>query len=189
MGSRAVERFPAWLLCAAGAAWVAKAGMILATGVQPPFLLQAGQVACALAVLLLFGGFPTPVRRFVRVGRLTAGVALAAALAAAVMEIVPGAPISTGETFEFPYSALVLAGAAGVFLAVLLFGIAFRRGEPRIWASGVPLLAGLAPVPAAAAIILHAEAPVLLVGLAWAAAGAAIIIQGPPPRTRRPALP
>lgn len=179
MDTLATERVAAILLLAAGTAWRVKAGVILSTGGQPPFLLQVGQMLCALALSLLLAGFAEPRRRFVTVGAIIAGTALVATLAASLMELIPGAAVSRGDDFVFPYSALVLIGSIGIFVAMFSFGIAFGRKGRRTWKSMVPLVTGLVPVLAVATGFIHIELPILLIGFAWAAAGTVIIKQGP----------
>lgn len=143
MGATAARRIPAVLLVGAGAALMTKAGVILSTGWQPPLLLQAGQMLCALALLLLLVGFPRRRTRFVSVGAIVAGAALGAMVAATLLEQIPGAAVSRGDDFVFPYSALILAASIGIFFAMVAFGIAFRREWHPARPSTVPLAAGL----------------------------------------------
>jgi hypothetical protein len=132
----------------------------------------------AAAVLLLLMPFRAERAWFVPVGVALAGVALLAQVAASILELVPGVPVSRGTDFIWPYSALVLAASLGTFLAMLALGLAVRRRYYAARWSMVPLMAGLAPVPAAVTMPIHPELPVLLVGAAWAAAGIAVIAQG-----------
>jgi hypothetical protein len=132
----------------------------------------------AAAVLLLLMRFRAERAWFVPVGVAVAGAALLAQVAASALELVPGEPVSRSADFVWPYSALVLAASLGTFLAMLALGLAVRHQYYAARWSMVPLIAGLALVPAAVMVIIHPELPILLVGAAWAAAGIAVIAQG-----------
>src|SRR5919106_6987424 len=98
------DRAPRILLIAAGTAWVVKASVILATGIHPSVLIPSGLVMCALALFLILSRFPKPRRPLVAGGMVAAGAALVFIAATGVMEMIPGAAISHGEDFVFPYS-------------------------------------------------------------------------------------
>jgi hypothetical protein len=162
------------LLVAAGTVWIIKAMVIITTGKQPDLLFPAGLLVCALGLCILLSGFQGPRRALAIWGAIAAGAAFASAGAAGVMEIVPGAPISRGDAFVFPYSALVLLGGVGVFIGMLALGIAcYNPGQP-FRRTVIPLFAALMQAPAALTGFIHAEFPILLIGLSWATAGAAI---------------
>ncbi|QDG66161.1 hypothetical protein NIBR502772_08005 [Pseudarthrobacter sp. NIBRBAC000502772] len=165
------------LLVAAGAAWVIKAMVIITTGQQPDLLFQTGLIVCAVGLYMLLSGFQGPRRVLTILGAAAAGAAFAATGAAVVMEIVPGAQISRGDAFVFPFSALVLLGGVGVFIAMVALGIAYYNpGQPFRW-TVIPLFAALMPAPAALTGFIHAEFPILLIGLSWATAGAVIAVR------------
>lgn len=173
----ASKRVGGVLLVAAGITWIIKAVVIIATGQQPDLLFQTGLATCALALWLLLSGFRRPRRTLVTMGAVAAGAALVAAGAAGVMEATPGAAISHGDDFIFPYSALVLLGGVGVFIAMLSLGMAyFSTGLP-FKRTVIPLAAALTPLPAVATGFIHAELPILLIGLSWATAGAVIAVR------------
>ena len=62
--------------------------------------------------------------------------------------LLPGAQISTGEEFIFPFSLFVLIGSIGGFVALLLIGIAILRPENcwNRWRT-VPVIVALMPLP------------------------------------------
>jgi hypothetical protein len=102
------------------------AGAILLTGWQPPQALELGQALCALGLVLW--GAPSGRRSaLARAAAATGGLALAARLGASAYELLPGAVISTGEMFVFPYSPLVLIASAGGLVGMALLGLALWR--------------------------------------------------------------
>lgn len=178
MAGQMNKRTAGALLIAAGTVWIIKAMVIITTGQQPDLLFQAGLIICALALCLLLSGIPRSRKPVVIVGAIAAGASFAATVAAGVMEIVPGAPISRGDEFVFPYSALVLLGGVGVFIGMLALGLAYCNPGRPFRRTMIPLFAALVPVPAAVTGFIHAELPILLIGLSWATAGAAVAVRG-----------
>jgi hypothetical protein len=160
-------------LAAGGAAWMFKAGAILLTGSQPPLALELGQGLCALGVVLLgvWGGRRSALAR---AAAAAGALALAAGVGASAYALLPGAVHSTGETFVFPYSPLVLIASVGGLVGMSLLGLELWRAPdvPRRWGA-VAFAAGLAPLPAAFAAAVHIEWPILLIGAAWAFAALA----------------
>jgi hypothetical protein len=168
-------RWPGLALIAGGVLWVIKAATILATGYQPPQIFELAQVLFALGLLGLWGRLARPAIWLAKAGAALAAVALASRLGASLYERLPGAVISTGEEFVVPYSPMVLLGAAGVYLGLILLGTATARtrGLPAPWHL-IPLGVGAAFGPLALTGVIHVELPILLMGLAWMLAGAAL---------------
>ena len=102
-----------------GAAWVLKAGAILATGDQPPLLFETAPLLFAVGLLglrAMLGGAQTPAR----VGGW-AGCA-AFLLAAASLAASAGSASSDGD-----FSPLVLATFLCTLAGLVLLGLAARR--------------------------------------------------------------
>jgi hypothetical protein len=148
-----------------------KASAILLTGWQPPLALELGQALSGVG-LVLAGSLSA--RRSMLAFAAAAG-ALAARVGASAYALLPGAVLSTGETFVFPYSPLVLIASVGGLVGMSLLGLALWRAPdmPRRWGA-LAFAAGLAPLPAAFTAAVHIEWPILLIGAAWAAAALAL---------------
>lgn len=149
-----------WLTVLGGLFWVVKAGSILLTGYQPPLIFEVAPMLFALGLLGLYLCLGEKASGWGKAGLAVAVLAFFTRLGTTIYETTPNAVIPTAETFEFPYSLLVLVGAAGVFIGLILPGVDDWRARTR-----VPLAAGLLVLPAALTGFIHIEAPPLLIGL------------------------
>lgn len=173
-----VARMRAWggvAAIAGGALWIAKAGAILLTGVQPALLFEVAPLPLALALVALAASLqpPSALQR----------VALGAAVAAAACGAATSALALTGRAVE-PWIGLAFVG---ILVALTASGILvrMRRGmgrwsaAPLALAAAFPLLAfGLPGVALAAGvgdIDRVIEVPILLLGAGWVVLGAAMI--------------
>ena len=164
---RELNRLGAAALAVAGLLWCVKAGVILATGHQPPLAFELGQIVFPLGMIGFAGALP-------RAGRLgNAGLGLAflgllGALLALLYPLVPGVQISTNATFVFPYSLFVLVGTVGGFAGLLLVGMQILGTDflVRPW-HRVPLIVGLLPLPLMGTALVHMELPILFIGITW----------------------
>lgn len=163
--SRHVALFGGLAAVAAGGCWVAKAGGILAAGLQPPILFELAPLLMAVAVLALAWQLPPSARRTTSVG--LAVLAAAAATPVLLDELAPLPHLVTG------------AGMAAANLLVLI-GLALVGGHLH---AVLPLLLAVITVPAVIAggllmMLLGERAleiPILVLGAVWAALGVSMI--------------
>lgn len=162
-----------------GLFWVLKAGAILLVGYQPPLIFEVAPLLFALGLVGLYSQVSPHAGPLGVSGMVMAGLAFIARLAASVYATLPGARVSTGETFVFPYSLLVLVGTLGIFVSLILLGITTlrTRGLPPPWHM-LPLGVGLLAIPISVTGILHIELPILLLGGLWMLLGYTIVRGG-----------
>ena len=165
---RNISRWGGLAMTLGGLFWVLKAGAILLVGYQPPLIFEVAPLLFAPGLVGLYNHLSPHAGLLATGGIAVAGLAVVARLAASVYEILPGARISTGEDFVFPYSLLVLVGTLGIFVSLILLGIATlrTRGLPPPWHM-LPLGVGLLAIPVAATGMLHIELPILVMGGLW----------------------
>ncbi len=175
MSPRNISRWGGLAMTLGGLFWVLKAGAILLVDYQPPLIFEVAPLLIALGLLDLYRQVAPHAGPIGTSGMVVAALAFIARLAASVYATLPGARISTGEDFVFPYSLLVLVGTLGIFVSLILLGIAAlrTRGLPPPWHI-VPLGVGLLAVPVVGTGLLHIELPILLIGGLWMLLGYAI---------------
>ncbi len=168
LSGRHISRWAGLATMIGGFFWVIKASSILLVDVQPPLIFEIAPLFFALGLLGLYLQLPPPAGRLARIGVFIAGIAFFARLAATIYEGMPGARISTGDDFVFPYSLLVLLGTLGIFLSLFLIGIAVlrSRGLPPPF-HVLPLAIVCCAILFSATAVLHIEVPILLIGCLW----------------------
>ena len=168
LSPRTISRWGGLAMTLGGLFWVLKAGTILLVGYQPPLIFEVAPLLFALGLVGLYSHLSPHAGPLGTSGMVVAGLAFVARLAASVYETLPGARVSTGEDFVFPSSLLVLGGTLGIFVSLVLLGIAAlrTRGLPPPWRM-VPLGVGLVAIPVGATGMLHIELPILLLGGLW----------------------
>lgn len=168
LSRRYISRWGGLAMVVGGLFWVIKASAILLVEVQPPLIFEVAPLFFALGLLGLYLQLPPSAGRLGLTGVVIASVALVARLAATIYEAMPGARISTGDDFVFPYSLFVLIGTLGIFLSLLLLGMATlrSRGLPPPF-HVLPLAVGCFAMLFSATAALHIEVPILLIGCLW----------------------
>jgi hypothetical protein len=167
MSREAATRWGAVALAAAGGIWCVKAGSILATGNQPALTFELGQLLFPVGVLGAFLTVRAP-GRLAKAGAALAAISIVGSALALVYPLVPGAEISTGEDFVFPYSLFVMTGSLGAFTGLFLVGIAiWRTVDPESRWRSQPLIVSLAPLPLAVTGVVDIEVPILGIGVTW----------------------
>jgi len=167
MERRSLIRVSAAALAVAGLLWSFKAVSIMVTGYQPVLALEMGQLLFPIGIIGVYLTLDKP-RNFEKIGLMLAGLSLTGSLLGLLYPLLPGAQISTGEEFLFPYSLFVLIGSAGGFVALLLLGITILRSGKQWnrWQT-VPVIVALIPLPLIATGLIHIEIPIFLIGVAW----------------------
>ncbi len=170
-----LTRWGGFAMMIAGLCWIIKATVILVADYQPPLIFEIAPLLFALGLLGLYVRIRPPVSRTGTIGMVVVSIAFVARVAATLYEVIPGARISTGEDFVFPYSLFVLVGMLGIFLGLLLLGVAILRtqGLPPPW-HVLPLGVGVLAILVFVTGILHIELPILLIGCLWTLLGYAI---------------
>ena len=165
-----------------GLAWVIKAGVILATGDEPPAVFSIGLLLFPFALLGLWSTVRDSDRRTARVGGRLAAVAAVAAVLALVVRALGGQGVEGGEDEVTLLTPFIALAGFGTFAALISLGIAVRRTSalPSGYAS-LPLAMGLGAIPL---LMLGAalegvnerlfEIPIGLLGLGWLTIGAAL---------------
>lgn len=165
---RLIARFGAVAAALGGAAWIGKAGAILATGDQPPLLFEVAPLLFAIGLVglrLLLGARPG------RTGDVGGWVAVAA-LILSVLDLVASSPASTSGSDFSPFTFVAFLC---VLAALVLLGLSIlRRPTLPQRARRLPLLLGILTFPLiAVGGALETmnerllEVPLLLLGLAW----------------------
>jgi len=167
MKRRSLIRVSAVALAVAGLLWSFKAVSIMVTGYQPVLALEMGQLLFPIGIIGIYLTLDKP-RNFEKIGLMLAVLGLTGSLLGLLYPLLPGAQISTGEEFLFPYSLFVLIGSAGGFVALLLLGITILRSGKQWnrWQT-VPVIVALIPLPLIATGLIHIEIPIFLIGVAW----------------------
>ena len=167
MKRQAFTRIGAAALGVAGVLWCIKASTIMVTGYQPPLALELGQVLFSAGIIGIYLTFERP-HRLERTGLVVVLLSLVGAVLGLLYPLVPGAQISTGEDFVFPYSLFVLIGSVGSFVALFVLGIAILRSGKQWnrWQT-VPMTVALIPLPLIATGLIHIEMPIFFIGVAW----------------------
>ena len=167
MTRRVLIRIGAAAFAMAGFLWCAKAATIMVTGYQPPLTFELGQLLFHVGIVGMYLAFHRP-HRLAKTGLVLALLSLVGSLLGLLYPLFPGAQISTGEEFVFPYSLFVSIGSVGGFLALLSIGIAILRTGSywNRWRT-VPVIVALVPLPLFATAIIHFELPIFLIGISW----------------------
>ena len=167
MKRQVLIRIGAAALIVAGLSWCIKAGTIIVTGYQPPLTFELGQLLFPVGIIGIYLTFDRP-HRLEKSGLVLAILSLVGSLLGLLYSLLPGAQISTGEEFIFPFSLFVLIGSVGGFVALLLIGIAILRTGTywNRWRT-VPVIVALVPLPLIATVVIHLEIPIFLTGMAW----------------------
>ena len=160
-------RIGAAALAVAGLLWCIKAGTIIVMGYQPPLSFELGQILFSAGIIGIYLTFDRA-HRLEKIGVVVAILSLVGAVSGLFYPLLPGAQISTGDEFIFPYSLLVLIGSIGGFAALLIMGIAILRSgkQWKRWQT-VPMIVALSPIPLIATGLIHIEIPIFFIGLAW----------------------
>lgn len=174
-----------WAAAAAvlgGTAWVLKAGVILATGDQPPVAYEAGLVLFPFALLGLRSTLGRAGGRAARVGGVLAAIAAVCGVLVLLVRAVGGEGVEPSEDEVTLLTPFITVAGVGTFVALIALGIAVRR--TRALAAGyasLPLAMGLGAVPL---LIVGAalesvserliELPIALLGLGWIGLGIAL---------------
>jgi len=127
LAPRNISRWGGLAMTLGGLFWVLKAGAIILGGDQPPLIFEVAPVLFALGLFGLHSRVPPHAGPIGSSGMVVAGLALVAWLAALVYAALPGARVPTGEEFVFPLSLLVLVSSLGIFVSLILLGIATLR--------------------------------------------------------------
>jgi hypothetical protein len=167
MTRQTFTRIGATALAVAGLLWCIKAGTIIVTGYQPPLTFELGQALFSAGIIGIYLTFDRP-HHLEKIGLAVAILSLVGAVLGLFYPLLPGAQISTGEEFIFPYSLFVLIGSVGGFVALLVFGIAILRSgkQWKRWQT-VPVIVALIPLPLIATGLVHIEIPIFFIGVAW----------------------
>ncbi len=174
-----------WAAAAAvlgGAAWVLKAGLVLATGDEPRAIFGLGLVAFVLALLGLWSVVAPAGGRAARVGGILAAVTAFAGVLALIVRAVGGEDIEPADGEITLLTPFVTVASFGMFLALIALGLAVRRSRAFPHAAAwLPLAMGLSAVPLLwAAGVLETvnerlvEVPIAILGLAWMGLGGAL---------------
>ncbi len=167
MKRQAFIRIGAVAQAVAGLIWAIKAGAIMVTGVQPPALIELGQLLFPVGIIGIYRTLDRP-QALEKTGLVLAIISLAATLAGWLYSLLPGAQVPTGEEFVFPTSLFLLIGSVGGFVAFVLIGIAVLR-TGKSWNNWrkAPIIVALLPLPLIATAVVHFEFPIFLIGVAW----------------------
>lgn len=171
-----------WAAAAAalgGAAWVLKAGVIFATGDQPPVAYEAGVVLFAFALLGLWSALAGAGGRAARVGGILAATAAACGVLSLLVRAIGGEGVVPSEDEVTVLTPFITIAGFGTFGALIALGIAVRRTTALAHGyRSLPLAMGLGAVPlliAGAALESVSERlfelPIALLGLCWIALG------------------
>jgi hypothetical protein len=164
-------RFCSLAVGCAGALWCVKASAIILTGDQPSLTFELGQLMFPIGAIGLYLTCDVP-RRAEKSGLILAIVGLAGSLLALLYPLLPGARVSTGEEFLFPYSFFVLIGSLGGFMALLVLGFAIlRRGGAWGPWRRLPAIVATLPLLLLPSGALNFELPILLIGVSWIVLG------------------
>ncbi len=156
--------------------WLAKAGAILVSGVQPPLLFEGAPPLFAVGLVGLYAllkGQPSALR--------TAGVSLAAiAIAAWLFSVLwqvghGGLDSGTKDEFVMPTSLTLLVTALATIAGLVLLGLGLLKAKPVAYSPrGLPLALGLSYVPALIAggalsslNERYLEIPLALLAIGW----------------------
>jgi hypothetical protein len=155
-----------------GVCWIIKAGLILLTNEQPPYLFEVAPLLIAIGLVALYARLIPAAGWMGRTGAILAILAFLSQLAALVYERLPNAHISDAEDFVFPYSVFVLIGTLGIIVGLILLGIETYRigGLPAPW-HRLPLGAAILAIFFSLTVVWHLEIPILLIGGLWVLMG------------------
>lgn len=165
-----------------GAAWTAKAGMILATGDEPSAAFAIGFVLFPFALLGLWSTVREMDGRATWIGGLLAAGAALCAVLMVVVRAAGGEGVEPSEDEVTLLTPFITLAALGTVAALIALGITARRTSalPSGYVS-LPLTIGLATIPlliAGAALEgIHDrlfELPIALLGLGWIGLGIAL---------------
>lgn len=181
-GDVLLRRCAAAAAVAGGVAWTIKAGVVLATGDEPPAAYAIGLILFPFALLGLWSSVRESDGRAAGVGGILAALAAVSAVLALGVRAVGGKGVEGGEDEVTLLTPFLLLAGFGTFAALIALGLAARRTSalPSGYAS-LPLAMGLGLIPL---LMLGAaleglnerlfELPIALLGLGWVAIGGAL---------------
>lgn len=152
----------------AGGLLIVKAGSIMISGIQPPFIFEVAQILFLLSLFGLVLHLNVRLNRLQYLGGGLIILAILAWLSLVVYLYFSGTTLPQDEHFVFPASLLYLLANIAAFLGLITLGWAIWRAERKFsgW-QRIPLIIGLFPLPAALTGIFHVEIPILLIGFSW----------------------
>ncbi len=178
-----VARLAAIAALLGGTAWALKAGVILATGDEPPVAFALGLVLFPFALLGLWSLLGrTATKRAGKAGGILAVAAAVCGLLALLVRAVGGEGVEPSENEVTLLTPFIAGAGAGTVLALVALGVAVPRTRTlaRRFAS-LPLAMGLAAVPLLiVGGVLESvserliELPIALLGLGWIGLGIAL---------------
>lgn len=174
-----------WAAAAAvlgGTAWVLKAGVIFATGDEPPIAFAVGLVLFPFALLGLWSTLGRAGGRAGRVGGAFATAAAVCGVLVLVVRAVGGEGVEPSEDQVTLLTPFIAVAGFGTLIALIALGLAVRR--TRMLATGyasLPLAMGLVALPllivggALESVSKRLfELPIALLGLGWIGLGIAL---------------
>lgn len=177
-----VARLAAIAALLGGTAWALKAGVILATGDEPPVAFGLGLALFPFALLGLWWLLGRADTRAGKAGAVLAAVAAVCGVLALLVRAVGGEGVEPSEDEVTLLTPFITGAGAGTVLALLTLGVAVRRTRtlPPGFAS-LTLAMGLAVVPLLiVGGLLESvserliELPIALLGLGWIGLGIAL---------------
>ena len=178
-----VARLAAAAAALGGVAWTLKAGVVLATGDEPPGAFAVGLVLFPFALLGLWSLLGRAGERpAARVGGFLAAIAAACGVLALLVRAAGGEGVEPAEDEVTLLTPFITGAGAGTLLALVALGVAVRRTTALAPSyASLPLTMGLAIAPLL--IVGGAlesvserliELPVALLGLGWIGLGIAL---------------
>lgn len=151
-----------------GLYWIVKAGVIILTDDQPPYLFEIAPLLFAIGLVGLYVQLLPSAGWVGRAGVVGTGLGFVSQIAALVYERLPDARISGAEDFVFPYSMFVLIGSLGILIGLLLLGVETLRvgGLPAPW-HRLPIVVIILAIIFSVTVVFHLELPILLIGCLW----------------------